>query len=643
MTGAPHGITVNALAPGWFRTEQNRAMYEDEGWVDYLVERIPLKRPGAPNDLDGAIVFLASEASRYITGQTLLIDGGISVGATRAPPETVARKQKSHSERSRGTHALCTSGEPARSERRKYPYPSLAAKVPPKHSLHHRHPSTPQLNTHYPEQVTNQDLPRDRQHLTATLRTLFPEISAIDTALSPTLGGRSAAVGRPRTHRAAGLRAQPQLPLRQRHPPLRIPAPRRPHPCRGPRCRPQRRTRARPTPASSSMSSPGEITLAAPLRPARRSHLAGSRTLQERLPAQRLCRAPTRRHSRRYHPPSPASDAFTHQLTQTGYLHNHAPHVVRRPSHPPGGASAGKPAPASSFSTSSMATPPATISPGSGSPAPSRPSPTSSTVKISSATPLAFLAAPVPTPPPTPAPSKVTTNPSPRTSSLASTLLSRTTPCPPHPHPTRKAARTGQPTHLGNPLSGSTRTASTPQSPMLYAHTRKPGRLPLGSPLAHRERHRLETRRLPRRVPARDSPHHRNAHRRSRRRAPRRRPPIRRRVTSSPSAPRTPASSPPPSPSPGTCLSSGMTHPPSSKALAPSSSKRFSRYWQRAQPSAMQPPATSPRPPVQAARSAARAQSVPAKTHTPESPRTGIPPQSQTPTIPMRRLPPCNP
>ncbi|GAA3751893.1 SDR family NAD(P)-dependent oxidoreductase [Terriglobus aquaticus] len=80
----PHGITVNALAPGWFKTEQNRAMYEDEGWVEYLVERIPAKRPGAPNDLDGAIVFLASEASRYMTGQNLLIDGGISVGATRA-------------------------------------------------------------------------------------------------------------------------------------------------------------------------------------------------------------------------------------------------------------------------------------------------------------------------------------------------------------------------------------------------------------------------------------------------------------------------------------------------------------------------------------------------------------------------------
>jgi NAD(P)-dependent dehydrogenase (short-subunit alcohol dehydrogenase family) len=43
-----------------------------------------MKRPGAPNDLDGAIVFLASESSRYVTGQTLLVDGGISTGATWA-------------------------------------------------------------------------------------------------------------------------------------------------------------------------------------------------------------------------------------------------------------------------------------------------------------------------------------------------------------------------------------------------------------------------------------------------------------------------------------------------------------------------------------------------------------------------------
>jgi len=79
-----HGVTVNCLAPGWFKTEQNRVMYEDAGWVEYLVERIPMKRPGQPNDLDGAVVFLASEASRYITGQTLLVDGGITTGSTRA-------------------------------------------------------------------------------------------------------------------------------------------------------------------------------------------------------------------------------------------------------------------------------------------------------------------------------------------------------------------------------------------------------------------------------------------------------------------------------------------------------------------------------------------------------------------------------
>jgi NAD(P)-dependent dehydrogenase (short-subunit alcohol dehydrogenase family) len=79
-----YGITVNVLAPGWFRTEQNKVLYENKEWVEYLCDRIPLKRPGQPNDLDGALVFLASESSRYVTGQILLIDGGISTGATRA-------------------------------------------------------------------------------------------------------------------------------------------------------------------------------------------------------------------------------------------------------------------------------------------------------------------------------------------------------------------------------------------------------------------------------------------------------------------------------------------------------------------------------------------------------------------------------
>jgi NAD(P)-dependent dehydrogenase (short-subunit alcohol dehydrogenase family) len=81
-----HGITVNCLAPGWFKTAQNALMYENQEWLSYLCDRIPLKRPGQPNDLDGAVVFLASEASAYVTAQTLLVDGGISGGATRALP-----------------------------------------------------------------------------------------------------------------------------------------------------------------------------------------------------------------------------------------------------------------------------------------------------------------------------------------------------------------------------------------------------------------------------------------------------------------------------------------------------------------------------------------------------------------------------
>jgi NAD(P)-dependent dehydrogenase (short-subunit alcohol dehydrogenase family) len=87
----PHGITVNVLAPGWFKTAQSAVLYEDREWVDYLVDRIPLRRPGQPRDLDGAVVFLASDASEYVTGQILLVDGGISTGAVRAIPRKRAQ------------------------------------------------------------------------------------------------------------------------------------------------------------------------------------------------------------------------------------------------------------------------------------------------------------------------------------------------------------------------------------------------------------------------------------------------------------------------------------------------------------------------------------------------------------------------
>jgi len=82
----PAGVTVNCLAPGWFRTAQNAVLYEDETWVKYLSDRIPLRRPGAPGDLDGTLLWLASDASAYVTGQLILVDGGISVNDTRALP-----------------------------------------------------------------------------------------------------------------------------------------------------------------------------------------------------------------------------------------------------------------------------------------------------------------------------------------------------------------------------------------------------------------------------------------------------------------------------------------------------------------------------------------------------------------------------
>lgn len=78
------GITVNVLAPGWFKTAQNAVLYENKEWTNYITSRIPLNRPGQPHDLDGAVVFLASDASAYITGQIILVDGGFTTGATKA-------------------------------------------------------------------------------------------------------------------------------------------------------------------------------------------------------------------------------------------------------------------------------------------------------------------------------------------------------------------------------------------------------------------------------------------------------------------------------------------------------------------------------------------------------------------------------
>ena len=67
-------------------------LYEDPTWVEYITDRIPLKRVGLPNDLDGAVVFLASDASAYVTGHTLLVDGGITTGRHPGDIEEAVRR-----------------------------------------------------------------------------------------------------------------------------------------------------------------------------------------------------------------------------------------------------------------------------------------------------------------------------------------------------------------------------------------------------------------------------------------------------------------------------------------------------------------------------------------------------------------------
>src|SRR5581483_2961369 len=72
---ARHGICVNAIAPGWFPTEMSHVLLERS--QDAFTSRIPLGRLGGPDDLKGAVVFLASRASDYVTGVTLAVDGGL--------------------------------------------------------------------------------------------------------------------------------------------------------------------------------------------------------------------------------------------------------------------------------------------------------------------------------------------------------------------------------------------------------------------------------------------------------------------------------------------------------------------------------------------------------------------------------------
>ena len=74
-----HGVTVNAIAPGYFATELNTALLEDKAFTSWVENRTPAGRWAKPHELGGAVVFLASDAASYVNGHVLAVDGGLSV------------------------------------------------------------------------------------------------------------------------------------------------------------------------------------------------------------------------------------------------------------------------------------------------------------------------------------------------------------------------------------------------------------------------------------------------------------------------------------------------------------------------------------------------------------------------------------
>ena len=76
---AADGIRVNAIAPGWFQTEMNDALFADERTTRWLERTCPMGRAGRIDELDGVLLFLASDASSYCTGQVITVDGGWTI------------------------------------------------------------------------------------------------------------------------------------------------------------------------------------------------------------------------------------------------------------------------------------------------------------------------------------------------------------------------------------------------------------------------------------------------------------------------------------------------------------------------------------------------------------------------------------
>ncbi|MFT3851334.1 MAG: glucose 1-dehydrogenase [Ilumatobacteraceae bacterium] len=76
---AKRNVRVNAIAPGWFSTDMTKPMFDEADGVSWIARQTPMGRHGRAHELDGALLFLASDASSFMTGQTLIVDGGLTI------------------------------------------------------------------------------------------------------------------------------------------------------------------------------------------------------------------------------------------------------------------------------------------------------------------------------------------------------------------------------------------------------------------------------------------------------------------------------------------------------------------------------------------------------------------------------------
>jgi gluconate 5-dehydrogenase len=89
----PYGVNVNVIAPGWFRTEQTRILWENNEWMSMIRTRIPNGRIGEPYELGPVVIYLASDAASYVNGTLFMIDGGFTTGSVETAKKREIKKE----------------------------------------------------------------------------------------------------------------------------------------------------------------------------------------------------------------------------------------------------------------------------------------------------------------------------------------------------------------------------------------------------------------------------------------------------------------------------------------------------------------------------------------------------------------------